>query len=381
VISSPHRPTYVEVDLGVVRANVAALALYARQSAPASMHIGAVVKADAYGHGANEVAPAALQAGAEVFFVATLDEALSLRATLADHPIVMLSEPEPQFLVDALRAGITPTISTVPTLATLCDTITSMSWSDRRSLWPSCHLEVETGLHRMGSDRGTLTTLAKMAAAGGVTVRGVYSHFARADEGDRGSESVAEQVLRLQEAYDRVVESLGYRPLLHIANTAGLVHYPHTAFDLVRLGIGMYGYGEPSLSLRPALRLVSRVVRLHELEESSGVSYGHRRVFPAGTQIATIPIGYADGVRRSLFEVGGQVLIRGRRHVLAGTVAMDYVMVVVDDPEVVVGDEVVLIGAQGDELLGADEVAARLSTISYEILTSISDRVPRRYRG
>ncbi|MEX6428491.1 alanine racemase [Ferrimicrobium acidiphilum] len=374
MIPSLRRPTYVEVDLGAIRANVIKLGSFAR----GSVHIGAVVKADAYGHGAREVAHAAYEAGAEMFFVATLDEALSLRTSLPEPPIVMLGEPDSRYLDEVFEANITPTIHQMTTLKAMI----ALTHSRHGSWRPALHLEVETGLHRLGSDTSSVLELAALARAHGLEVAGVYSHLARADEGEPGRASVFVQVARLTKAYERTCEVLGYRPLLHMANTAGLLRYPETAFDLVRLGIGMYGYEGPStLGLRPALRLVSRVVRLHELDGDSGVSYGHRRSLPSGTTIATIPIGYADGVRRNLFDAGGQVLIRGRRHDLAGVVAMDHVMVVVDDQTVAVGDEVVLIGGQGDDFLGADEIASRLCTISYEILTGISDRVPRRYRG
>ncbi len=380
MIVSSRRPTYAEVDLVAVRENVARMHSFAQTRSNARVRIGAVVKADAYGHGATRVASAASMGGAEIFFVATLDEAIALREHLEQAPIVLLGEPDPSFLGETIRNRITPTIHSARTLVSMIEEVEGLSERDRARYEPSLHLEVETGLHRLGSEVSEVLVVAEAARAARIGVTGVYSHLARADEGEEGDESVLAQVACLQDAYQRVVGVLDQRPLLHLANTAGLVNYPQTGFDLVRVGIGMYGYGAHELGVRPVLRLVSRVTRLHQLTEAGGVSYGHRRWFPAGTPIATIPIGYADGVRRGLFEAGAQVLIRGQRHRLAGVVAMDHVMVAVDDPSVAVGDEVVLIGAQGSEFIGADELATRLSTISYEILTGISDRVPRRYR-
>ncbi|WP_298343279.1 alanine racemase [Ferrimicrobium sp.] len=380
MITSSRRPTYAEVDLVAVRENVARLHSLAR-SANARVRLGAVVKADAYGHGAERVSAAAALGGADVFFVATLDEAIALRTHLGQLPIVLLGEPDPSLLGETIRHRITPTIHTTKTLTSMIEEVEALSRRDRAQYEPTLQLEVETGLHRLGSEAGEVLIMAQAAQEAGIGVTGIYSHLARADEGEPGEESVLAQVVRLQEVYQGVVGVLEVPPLLHLANTAGLINYPQTGFDLIRLGIGMYGYGVSEVAVRPVLRLVSRVTRLHQLDEASGVSYGHRRWYPAGTSIATIPIGYADGFRRGLFEAGGQVLIRGTRHPLAGVVAMDHLMVAVTDSSVVVGDEVVLIGAQGSEFIGADELATRLSTISYEILTGISDRVPRRYRG
>ncbi|KJE77744.1 alanine racemase [Ferrimicrobium acidiphilum] len=381
MIPSLHRPTYVEVDLAAVRDNVARVHAFARANVGSSVKLGAVVKADAYGHGAIRIAEAASAAGAEVFFVATFDEAMALREGIDEPAIVMLSEPDPSMLGEVIRYRITPTVHTMTTLRCMIDVVDSLSGRDRSLYHPSLQLEIETGLRRMGSDASAAVALARGARSARIDVAGVYSHFARADEGEEGRDSVMKQVRCLNDVYRQIVDQLDARPLLHVANTAGLVNYPQTGFDLVRLGIGMYGYGAPELCVRPALRLVSRVARIHELPGAGGVSYGHRQLFPEGTSIATIPIGYADGYRRGLFEGGAEVLIRGQRHRLAGVVAMDYVMVAVGDPTVEVGDEVVLIGDQGSESIGADELASRLSTISYEILTGISVRVPRNYRG
>ncbi|MCL5053288.1 alanine racemase [Ferrimicrobium acidiphilum] len=381
MIPSLHRPTYVEVDLAAVRDNVARVHAFARANVGSSVKLGAVVKADAYGHGAIRIAEAASAAGAEVFFVATFDEAMALREGIDEPAIVMLSEPDPSMLGEVIRYRITPTVHTMTTLRCMIDVVDSLSGRDRSLYHPSLQLEIETGLRRMGSDASAAVALARGARSARIDVAGVYSHFARADEGEEGRDSVMTQVRCLNDVYRQIVDQLDARPLLHVANTAGLVNYPQTGFDLVRLGIGMYGYGAPELCVRPALRLVSRVARIHELPGAGGVSYGHRQLFPEGTSIATIPIGYADGYRRGLFEGGAEVLIRGQRHRLAGVVAMDYVMVAVGDPTVEVGDEVVLIGDQGSESIGADELASRLSTISYEILTGISVRVPRNYRG
>lgn len=381
MIASSHRPTYAEIDLARVRDNVARVYAFARSRVGPLVKLGAVVKANAYGHGAVKVAEAARSAGAEIVFVATFDEAISLREAIEDVPIVLLSEPDPALMSETVRHRITPTVHTMATMESMVEVVESLTESERSHYAPSLQLEVETGLCRMGSDASTVVALARAARSARIEVAGVYSHFARADDGDDGRQSVIVQAQSLEKVYQKVVDLLAARPVLHVANTAGLVNYPQTGFDLVRLGIGMYGYGAPELGVRPVLRLVSRVVRIYQLPEAGGVSYGHRQLFPAGTSIATIPIGYADGFRRGLFGAGAQVLIRGQRHPLAGVVAMDYVMVAVTDRAVEVGDEVVLIGEQGSESIGADELASRLSTISYEILTGISDRVPRCYRG
>ena len=291
MIPSLHRPTYVEVDLAAVRDNVARVHAFARANVGSSVKLGAVVKADAYGHGAIRIAEAASAAGAEVFFVATFDEAMALREGIDEPAIVMLSEPDPSMLGEVIRYRITPTVHTMTTLRCMIGVVDSLSGRDRSLYHPSLQLEIETGLRRMGSDASAAVALARGARSARIDVAGVYSHFARADEGEEGRDSVMTQVRCLNDVYRQIVDQLDARPLLHVANTAGLVNYPQTGFDLVRLGIGMYGYGAPELCVRPALRLVSRVARIHELPGAGGVSYGHRQLFPEGTSIATIPIG------------------------------------------------------------------------------------------
>jgi alanine racemase len=173
-------------------------------------------------------------------------------------------------------------------------------------------------------------------------------------------------------------------PILHAANTAGALGYADARFDMVRVGLGVYGLRPapglaPDVELRPAMRVVSRVSKVRRLAAGSRPSYGRRRPLPADAFVATVPIGYADGLSRRLGGLGGEVLIRGRRRPFAGTVTMDHVMIDAGDGPVEVGDEVVLLGRQGDEEITADEWADRLGTISYEVVCVFGPRLPRRY--
>jgi alanine racemase len=359
-----HRPTVAEVDLGAVRDNVRALQ-------PATAQLMAVVKADGYGHGAAHVARAALEAGATWLGVALVEEGVELREAGIDAPILVLSEFPEGASAQALAAGLTPTVYTDRGLREIADA--------RRG--SGIHLKVDTGMHRVGASPQDALLLAAAALEAGLEVEGVWTHFARSEELD--DPTTDRQLERFLGLIDEL-GARGIRPRLrHAANSGAAIGRAETHLDMVRTGIAIYGIAPGPqvaglVTLRPAMRLRSRVSLVRGVAAGEGISYGHRYHPSRATTIATVPVGYADGYRRAL-TAEGQVLIRGRRMPVAGTVTMDQLMVDCGDQPVESGDEVVLMGTQGDEEIRAEELAAWAGTIGYEIVTGIGPRVPREY--
>lgn len=370
---SAWRPTRVEVDLDAIRHNITTLGRIA------GTDVCAVVKADAYGHGAIPVARAALAAGVSHLAVATVDEGLALRDAGIDAPVLLFSEPPISAVETMLAAELTPTVYREPFLAVLD------AAGHARGQAIAIHLKVDTGMGRVGIPPGQWSRrLHQAAAATGVEVVGLWTHLARADEPD--VPTTDEQLAAFARAQDLAAKQ-GLSPRLHhVANTAGALLHPEARLDLVRPGIGIYGLSPAAqvdaadYGLRPALRLVSEVAEAKRIGAGTPVSYGHRWRAPEEGTLVTVPIGYADGVPRVLTN-RAQVLIGGRRRPIAGTVTMDQILVWCGDDAPQVGDEVVLLGAQGDEHVRAEEWAAAADTITYEVTCRLSARIPRVYLG
>jgi alanine racemase len=375
------RPVAAVVDLDAVAANVAALAA---ATTPAT--VCAVVKADGYGHGAVPVARTALAAGARWLAVALPGEGAVLRGAGIEAPVLLLSEPGPHEWDDVVAARLRPTLYTERGVEETAKAVA------RRGGPPlPVHVKVDTGMHRVGAPPDGIPELvAAVAERAELTLEGLWTHCAVADEPEHPF--TATQLARFSDLL-RSLAAAGVRPpIVHAANSAAALDHPEARHDLVRCGITVYGL-DPSaelagrVPLRPALSLVAEVSAVRVVPAGEAVSYGLRRPLPVDSVVATVPLGYADGVPRRLSSVGGEVLVGGRRRPLAGTVTMDQLMIdcgPAGDPAadaVQPGDEVVLLGGQGDERVGADEWAERLDTISYEIVCGISARVPRRYVG
>lgn len=366
------RPAQVGVDLGAIRANVAELR---RRGAPAA--VLAVVKADAYGHGAVPVARAALEAGAERLGVAIVEEGVTLRTAGIDAPILLLSEPPAAVAPAVVEHRLTATVYTEAGVDAI-----GLAAHTAGVVVP-VHLKVDTGMHRVGCTPDDAVALARrIDEHAALDLEGVFTHLAVADEPD--DPYTGEQLARFDAVLDALTAA-GMRPrIVHAANSAGALVHPDARHDLVRVGITIYGIPPagalaPVEGLVPALRLTSEVTYVKRVPAGTRVSYGLRYAAPAETTIVTVPIGYADGVPRRLGHVGGEVLIGGRRHPIAGTITMDQLLVDVGDAPVAPGDEVVLLGRQGDEEITATEWADRLDTIAYEIVCGIGPRVPREY--
>ena len=375
------RPSLIRVHLAAIEANAARLAALAPGAA-----LCAVVKAGGYGHGAAAAAAAARAGGASWLAVATTAEASELADVIeGDPPVLVLSELDH---ADAAQAAaelpdqVRFTIATpagVEALAAAAAHPSSGSRQPRR-----VHLKIDTGMHRMGADPGDLAPVADaLARTGAVRLEGVWTHLAVAD--DPADEFTAVQLTHFETALaelDRLGALSGPVPVItHTANSAGLLAHPRSHREMVRAGIALYGVAPaPALAgrvrLDPALELVSRVTAVRTVAAGESVSYGRSWYAAEPTRVATVPVGYADGVRRHSGQAGVEVLIRGRRCPILGTVTMDQLMVAAD-AEVSVGDEVVLIGTQGSERVTVDEVAERLGTIAYEVLVGLGPRLPR----
>jgi alanine racemase len=362
------RPTVAEIDLDAVRHNV-------RTLKPARAELMAVVKGNGYGHGDVPVARAALDAGASRLGVALVEEGIRLRDHGVSAPIHVLSEFPAGSEKEALSAGLTPTVYTADGLAELVEAAEAL---DRRV---GVHLKLDTGMHRAGLwPPAEAPVFARKIVDAGLLLEGLWTHFAVAED---DPEATRAQLRLLLEARD-ALEREGIRPaFLHAANSAATIGLPETHLDLVRPGIALYGLDPggglgPGAGLRPALTWRSSVSMVKRLPAGERVSYGWRYELARDANVATVPVGYDDGYRR---ELGGRadVLIGGGRRRVAGVVTMDQLIVDCGDAEVAPGDEVVLIGAQGDERITVEELAGHTRTIGYEVVTSIGARVPREH--
>jgi alanine racemase len=373
---STYRPVWAEVDLGAVRDNVRAVAAHV---APAEVIV--VVKADGYGHGAVPVSWAALNAGACALAVALVEEGVKLRDAGIEAPVLVLSEPVAEAAETVVHRRLTPVVYTAPGIEALAKAASAVGPGAPVDV----HLKVDTGMHRVGCRPEDAVDLARqIRAQQELRLAGTLTHLAAADEPER--EHTAYQL----ERFRRVLVELraaGIEPgTVHTCNTAGALTVRDGRYDAVRVGIGAYGI-EPApalagtVALRPALSVKARVSFVKQVPAGVGVSYGLRYETPRATRLATVPIGYADGVPRALGERGGEVLVHGQRCPIAGTITMDQLMVDVGDLPVQAGDEVVLLGEQGRARVAASEWAERVGTIPYEIVCGIGPRVPRRYRG
>lgn len=368
-MSERFRPTWVEVDLDAIRANV-------RELKPAGSDLMAVVKANAYGHGDVEVAAAVVEAGAAWLGVALVEEGVRLRRAGITAPVLVLSELPPGAEAPALEAGLTPTLYTDGGLERLA------AAASGRTI--AVHVKVDTGMHRVGVyPPGATAGFLDRIAARGLHIQGLFTHLARSEEAD--DPTTREQLDRFREVVERSAEA-GHEPaLIHAANTGALLRHPGSHLDLVRSGIGIYGL-EPGpdtidgRGLRAALSWRSRVAMVKRLPAGTPTSYGHQYRLAQDAWVATVPVGYADGYSRRLSS-RADVLIRGQRCRVAGGVTMDQLIVDCGDLPVDAGDDVVLLGSQGDETVSAEELGRHAGTINYEIVTRIGPRVPREYRG
>ncbi|MBZ0168396.1 alanine racemase [Candidatus Methylomirabilis lanthanidiphila] len=365
----PTHRAWVEVDLGAIRHNIVAI----RRLLKPSTQFMSVVKADGYGHGAVAVARTALSAGASWLAVATIEEGIQLRRAGIDAPILLFG---PAICTEEVETLVEYRLQ--PTVCSL-DQARRLSAADLGSI--QIHLKVDTGMTRLGvAWQEAQELLSAIRVLPNVTVAGLYSHLATADAIDPTT------TLEQFERFAKLVNTLrrqGIRPpLVHLANSAATLTFPDTYFDLVRIGLAQYGLYPSShlqtvVALRPALSLKARIVFVKTVPPGTGVSYGHTFRTGHRTRLATVSIGYGDGVSRALSN-GIDFLVRGRRVRQVGTITMDQCLIdVTDVREACEGDIVTLLGRDGEEQISIAEWVERLKTIPYEILTTLSPRLPR----
>ena len=379
--------TWAEIDLAAYRHNIAELR---RATRPESKFM-AVVKANGYGHGAVEVSRVALESGADCLGVARLHEAVELREAGIEAPILIFGSTPAESVETLLNLDLTQAVFTSEAAEALAARCRSIGRRLR------VHIKVDTGMGRLGlladesfTDEATgtaashrLREVTSIAALPGLEVEGLFTHFATADHADKTYAD--RQLHRFLELLDRLKQEGIEFPMNHAANSAALLDMPDSHLDMVRPGIATYGLypsaevDQSRVELKPVMEWKARIIQLKEVPAGFGVSYGITYETPRPTRLATVAVGYADGLNRGL-SCRGEMLVKGQRVPIVGRICMDLTLLDVGEvPGATEGDEVVILGRQGEEELTADEMAATLDTINYEIVSTITSRVPRIY--
>lgn len=361
--------TWAEVDLGAIRANVSYFLEHT------GSQVMAIVKANAYGHGAVPVAQAALEAGAAWCGVARVNEALELRQAGIDCPVLILGYTPQNRFREMIAENVSMTVWDINQVQAISTAASQINQTAR------LHLKVDTGMSRLGTFPEDAPDMLKAAAQlPNIKIEGLFTHFARADE---EAPSPSDRQEALFSDLLNTLDAAGIQiPLVHAANSAASLTRPSVYFNCVRVGIALYGlHPSPECplpsSIRPALSWKSVIAQVKTLPPGSGVSYGHEYTTTRRERIGTVPVGYADGFRRT---AGNQVLVRGQLVPVVGRVTMDQVMVQLDTvPDAGEGDEVIVIGEQDGNRITAEQIAARWKTINYEVTSGIAHRVPRIY--
>jgi alanine racemase len=372
VVVEADRPTWLEIDHGAIGRNVRRL-----RTMVAPAQVMAVLKADAYGHGASGVAHTAINNGATWCGVACLSEAEALRRAGIQAPILILGYTPAWQARRAIRLGLSVTVFEEENALAFARAAGEVDGEAR------VHVKVDTGMHRLGiAPAGAPALLARLAKEPRVRIEGVFTHFATADDRSEDGRSAAATQLHRFQALLGELDAAGLRPpLVHAANSAAALTLAEARFDMVRTGIALYGLAPsddvPAEGLHPALAWKTQVAQVRRVAAGEAVGYARSWRADRPSTIAIIPVGYADGFRRAP-AAWGDVLVRGRRAPVVGRVSMDQASIdVTNVPEVRPGDEVVLIGEQRGDRISAEEVAAWLGTNTYEVVAEILPRVPR----
>jgi len=372
------RPVWAEVDLNNIVHNYRQV----RRLVGPAVRVMGVLKANAYGHGAVQVAQALDEAGADCFGVAIMNEAVQLREAGVKKPVMVLGWTPACDFERALEYGVTLTIFSLQE----AEELSRISLNNNKKA--VVHLKIDTGMGRLGfraDGRGT-EEAGRAARLPGLEVEGVFTHLARADEADKTF--TRHQLSLFQSFVQETERKSGFRfRIKHAANSAAVIDHPEAYFDMVRPGIMLYGLapsGEVNLAkveLRQALSLRAKVSLVKDVPAGFPIGYGGRYVTPDSSVIASLPLGYADGYSR-LLSGRAEVICRGQRLPVIGSICMDQLMVDATTLETGIkqGDEVTLLGGDGGDFISADELARILGTINYEVVCMISGRVPRVYR-
>jgi alanine racemase len=372
------RPTVATVDLAAIEANFREIQSLLSRAANPQPGIVAVLKANAYGHGASEVGHVLERAGASMLACADIEEGVSLRESGITLPILVFGALSVSDLDGVFDHRLTPTVST-PAAARALEQAAAA-----RNVRLRCHLKIDTGMNRLGFRHDNLQrTMPEVLGSPHLEIEGAYTHFATADLPE--STFLEEQRVR----FDRATAALGALGLRgftrHAANSAAILRDTRTWYDAVRPGLLLYGIVPPPLAagdlrLRPALSLTSRIVGVKGMRRGEGTGYGLRWSADDPRSIAIVPAGYADGLDTRL-SGRGVVLVRGRRVPIVGSVCMDMIMIDVTGLDASPGDEVVLIGGQNGEAITAREMAAAIGSIPWEVTCRLGSRIQRQYRA
>lgn len=364
------------IDLDAIAGNVSAL----RSITDPHARFMAVVKADAYGHGSVRISETALSNGADCLGVARIEEGYRLRDGGISAPIMVFGHITKPKLPDLVRYDLTATAFSLPFARAISETAAKLGKTVR------VHAKVDTGMGRLGlvpDVDALISDILAISKLPCLDLEGIYTHFATADRTDR--RFAAKQFELFLELLARLEKEGLEIPIRHAANSSAVINLPETHLDMVRLGIALYGLypskeiDRSRIALIPAMSLKTGIIHLKKVPAGFPVSYGCTYKTSAPTIIATVPLGYADGYSRA-FSNSGQMLVRGRTAPVVGRVCMDLTLLDVGHiPEVGLDDEVVVFGKQGDAEISADDLADSLDTINYEIVTSVSDRIPREY--
>lgn len=371
---------WAEINLDAVINNIKQI----RKITSPSAKIMAIVKADAYGHGFFEVASALANNGADFFGVATVDEAIQLRNAGFSNPVLILGVIFRDDLEKTIQNDIMPVVFGYRFAKSISDTAVRLNKKAK------IHIKLDTGMSRIGyvcsgsdSRERILDSICDIAALPNVEIDGIFSHFAKADEKERDYTKI--QYDRFMDIVSALEDRGVHIPIKHICNSAGIIQYPEYHMDMVRSGIITYGLAPSSdvsvenLGLSPAMQLKSVVTNLKRIKVDTPVSYGGNYIAKPGTRIATVAIGYADGYSR-LLSGKAEVLINGKRANVVGNVCMDQLMVdVTEIDDIKIGDEVILFGKSGNNIITVESVAELMGTINYETICVIGKRVPRVY--
>ena len=375
-----HRATFVEIDLSAFRNNIRVLRSYL----PEKVKMMAVVKADAYGHGAIPCAKAALDEGVDYLGVGIISEGIELRENGIKSPIHLLTGIFPDEAEDLIKYNLSTTLYTQE----LAETISKIAEKNNKKA--SVHLKVNTGMGRLGAAIDTFPELAEyINRCPNLLLESIFTHLSSADY---DPDYTHIQLDRFNNVLNKV-NNLGIKtPMIHSANSSALIRYPESYYDMVRPGLILYGVlPSPHLkpfasnivsgndALKPVMKWKTQILQINPAPPNTPLSYAQKFITKRDSLIATLPVGYADGLNRGLSNKM-KVLIRGEIAPQIGTICMDMILVdVTDVPGVSLQDEVILMGKQGNEHLGADKIAELTNTVPYETLCNVGKRVPRKY--
>jgi alanine racemase len=338
------------------------------------------VKADAYGHGAIPLARKFLESGGDYLGVSSLEEGIVLRQAGINSPILILGSIYPyETFSQIFTYRLTPTVASLAVI----EELERLALKFNPAVRLAVHLKVDTGMRRIGISPSLVEKVVEKISSSHLFLEGIYSHLASADS---DPDYTREQIKILQEIKEKLETKGIIIPFYHLANSTAILHYPEAHFNLVRPGLLLYGLfpyqgAEKEIELKPVLSLKTRIVFVKKVPPGKRISYGGTFTTKKESWIATLPIGYADGYSRSLSNTG-EVLIKGKRCPVVGRVTMDMLMVEVSSLyPLEVGEEVVMIGRQGEERITIEELARKIGTISYEIICGLSKRLPRIYKG